>query len=416
VPRAGLTTRPRAFGLLDAVRGLAALSVVLYHAVFKAYLIDHPGSALAPYAAHLDLGVPVFFVLSGFLLYRPFVAARLAGEPAPDANAYGVRRLRRIVPGYWVALALAGIAGATLPGFAHVFSAKGIVAYFGFLQIYNPHTASGGINPAWTLCVELTFYAFLPLWAAAVRRVSPGRRLRPELIGLGLLFCSSVAFQAFTTQYADPNRFGQSAAPWIEPLPNFLDHFALGMVLAVLSLGRWRDRAAPATTWLLAAFVVWVMSTQLGLHGARSDLLTPWTYLVRHQLSGVFAVLVLAPAIFGDARSGLPRRALRVPGLAFLGAISYGVYLYHLPVMVMLAHWHLLPRTGAEAVLYVALTLAATLPLAWLSYRLVEAPFLRGGSSLRAIGRTRVQVLSRRPMIDGHEPVPGTAAPTAPSL
>jgi peptidoglycan/LPS O-acetylase OafA/YrhL len=392
------------------------LSVVLYHALFKAYLIDHPGSALAPYAAHLDLGVPVFFVLSGFLLYRPFAAARLAGEPPPDANAFGVRRLRRIVPGYWVALALVGIVGATLPGFEDVFSRKGIVAYFGFLQIYNPSTASGGINPAWTLCVELTFYAFLPLWAAAVRRFSPGRSLRPELIGLGLLFWASIAFQAFTTQRVDPNRFGQSAAPWIEPLPNFLDQFALGMALAVLSLGRLRDRAAPAATWLLAGVVVWVMSTRLGLHGKPSDHLTPWTYLARDQLAGAFAVLLLAPAIFGDGRSGVPRRVLRLPGLAFLGTISYGVYLYHLPVMVMLARWHLLPRTDGEALAYIGLTLAATLPLAWLSYRLVEAPSLRSGTFRRAIRRTRVQLLRRRPMTDGHEPVSGTAAPGTSSL
>src|SRR4051794_21878306 len=161
------------FEQVHALRGVAAMSVLLYHALFKAYLNAHPGSALTPYAAHLDVGVSIFFLISGFVLYRPMVAARLAGEPPLDAESYGRRRIRRILPAYWVALALAGLAGASYVGYPAIFSAQGIPAYFGFLQIYSPDTAGGGINVAWTLCVEVSFYAFLPLWALALRRVAP---------------------------------------------------------------------------------------------------------------------------------------------------------------------------------------------------------------------------------------------------
>jgi peptidoglycan/LPS O-acetylase OafA/YrhL len=72
--------------------------------------------------------VPIFFVLSGFLLYGPFVRARLAGREAPDTEAYGWQRVMRIVPAYWVALLVVGLAGATIAGFAPVFSAKGVPA------------------------------------------------------------------------------------------------------------------------------------------------------------------------------------------------------------------------------------------------------------------------------------------------
>src|SRR3954462_8215966 len=141
--------RSRSFPLVQSMRALAALSVLLYPAVFKAYLIRRPESPLAPFAAHLDVGVSVFFLISAFLLYRPMVAARLNGEALPDANAYGRRRLFRIVPGYWVALVVAGLAGASYLGYAGIFSGKGTLAYFGFLQIYNPDTSGGGINVAW---------------------------------------------------------------------------------------------------------------------------------------------------------------------------------------------------------------------------------------------------------------------------
>ena len=74
----------RSFPRVHSMRAVAALSVLLYHALFKAYLSRHPDSALAPFAAHLDVGVAVFFLISAFLLYRPMVAARLSGSAMPQ--------------------------------------------------------------------------------------------------------------------------------------------------------------------------------------------------------------------------------------------------------------------------------------------------------------------------------------------
>src|SRR3954467_9386433 len=202
----------RTFPGVHVLRALAALSVLLYHALFKAYLARHPGSPLAPFAAHLDVGVSVFFLISAFLLYRPMVAARLNGEPMLDTEAYGRRRLARIVPGYWVALIVTGLAGASYLGYSGIFSGKGTLAYFGFLQIYSPDTAGGGINVAWTLCVELSFYAFLPLWAIALRRLAPRGGVRSELTALALLFAASIAFQVAAVGATDPNGFGLGGA------------------------------------------------------------------------------------------------------------------------------------------------------------------------------------------------------------
>jgi peptidoglycan/LPS O-acetylase OafA/YrhL len=97
------------FPLLDGVRALAALSIVFLH------VGDGTGfartNALGAFTSRMDAGVALFFVLSGFLLYRPFVAARLDDRPAPSAGRYLRRRLLRIVPAYWLALLVMGALG-----------------------------------------------------------------------------------------------------------------------------------------------------------------------------------------------------------------------------------------------------------------------------------------------------------------
>jgi peptidoglycan/LPS O-acetylase OafA/YrhL len=366
------------FELVHALRGVAALSVLLYHALYKAYLAQRPDNPLTPYAAHLDVGVSIFFLISGFVLYRPMVAARLAGEPPLDAEEYGRRRIRRILPAYWVALVVAGLAGASYLGYPKIFSAQGIPAYFGFLQIYSPDTAGGGINVAWTLCVEVTFYAFLPLWVLLLRRVVPRGGARAELAALGGLFAASCAWQVLAVHSTNVNMFGLSAARWIEPLPNFLDQFAVGMALAVASVAAERRRPVHAWRWWLLAALAYV--TMSMLVGAKA--LTPGTYLARHQLNTLVALGVLVPAVFASP----DRRFLRLPALAFLGTVSYGIYLYHVPVMVRLGSWFGVPNTSASLALWLAVTLMATLVLAALSWRFVERPLL-GGQRRTTTGR-----------------------------
>ena len=168
------------FGLLDPVRAIAALMVVATHVASWAGLTRTPG-VVAAIGARLDVGVTVFFVLSGFLLYRPFVRARLLGRTAPSAGAYAWRRVLRIVPAYWVALALS----ALVLGMAEVWRSP--LTYFGFAQIYGDGVL-GGLPQAWTLCVEVTFYVFLPVWALALRRLHGGART--ELLGLLALAAS----------------------------------------------------------------------------------------------------------------------------------------------------------------------------------------------------------------------------------
>lgn len=369
-----MTRTPR-FPQVHSLRALAAISVLLYHALFKAYLAHRPHSPLAPYAAHLDAGVSVFFLISAFLLYRPYVAARLNNGPQRDTNEYGRRRLARIVPGYWVALIITALAGASYLGYPGIFSGNGTLAYFGFLQIYSPDTAGGGINVAWTLGVEVTFYAFLPLWASLIRRVSPKGGVKSELAALALLFAASIAFQIAAVTSTDPNGFGLAGAHWLEPLPAFLDQFAVGMALAVVSVA-WKPRARTKAAWLVAA-IAFVAASRLPAHH------TALSYLARHQLYTLVALGLMWAAVFGKERGS-------VRAVGWLGTISYGIYLYHVPVFLTLGKAYGLPE-GAGVMPWIAAGIGITIGLAWASWTLVERPALR----LAQTSRTTLPVAPR---------------------
>ena len=127
---------------------------------------------LGAYPARLDIGVTFFFVMSGFLLYRPFVAARFAGRTAPP-SATTPAGILRIVPAYWVALT---VLAATV-GLCGVFTGDWWI-YYGLLQNTQLSTTLCGIERWWPLAIEASFYVALPFWALLMARIQRGRPVR----------------------------------------------------------------------------------------------------------------------------------------------------------------------------------------------------------------------------------------------
>jgi len=168
------------FPLFDSLRGFAAISILLVHtAIFTGGFSDTWHGRIV---AHLDIGVPFFFLLSAFLLYRPFVASRREDRDRPAFSGYARRRFLRIAPAYWAVLTIA----AVVPGMAGAFSGNWWV-YYGLLQNYPVYTAKGtcavdtyrcAIPPSWSLAIEVFFYVLLPffvlLMAALARRWRAG--------------------------------------------------------------------------------------------------------------------------------------------------------------------------------------------------------------------------------------------------
>jgi peptidoglycan/LPS O-acetylase OafA/YrhL len=285
----------------------------------------------------MDGGVAVFFVLSGFLLYRPFLLARITDRPHPGTGSYLWRRFLRIYPAYWLVLTVV----------VYVFQdkaiadARGFVLWYSLMHIYDAKRAFGPLVQSWTLATEVAFYIFLPIWALIVRQVSRrtqgAARLRGELIGIGVLVATSVAWKVFVlTGDFSPGRIGQLKL-W---LPWWLDLFAFGMLMAIGSVAvtelgartplRLDHRWAPAACWTLALGAFVLVAWGVGLPHASPDIANHLLW-GQHYLYGLTAVLLVLPAVFGPQtrESSRVRWFLTTRVMVYLGVISYGIYLWH---------------------------------------------------------------------------------------
>jgi len=359
------------FPLLDSMRAIAALTILATHASGVSNF--NLANALGAYTARLDFGVTMFFLLSGFLLYRPFVAARREGRPPIGIRAFFRRRVLRILPAYWVALAVLAVYPGLLGFGPHWWR------FFSLTQIYWQQSTVQGIGPAWSLCIEATFYLALPFLAAVIGR------LRPSVRGeLGLIAIPALGAWALRTVLQANGGYSVMQ----NTILCFFDWFAYGMILAVLSVA-WHGREAdsralrvivrrPWVPWLAAAVVYWFMSTQMSLSRGFFIVYTNWNYFGEHACYALCAFLLLLPAVFGDWAGGWPRRLLALRPLPWLGLVSYGIFLWHAPLMLKLnGHgaqgW--IPGSGFLSLLLV--TAAVTIPIAAASYYFVERPALR---------------------------------------
>lgn len=343
------------FPALDGMRALAAVGVLLFHAgATSFYNADHGLGALT---ARADIGVTVFFLLSGFLLYRPFVAARVQRRPGPATGRFYRRRLLRVVPAYWAALVLLSIwPGLPQDPLVHGDWWRVVL----FVQNLSPRTVQLGIGPAWTLCVEMSFYALLPAYAALLARRRPGPRV--ELALLAAIFAVSLALRVWAEHDG-----GRTAIVLLFTLPGFGTWFAAGMALAVLSAHAPGRRVRPLPWWAAACAGYLVLAYAAGLPTQLASP-TPGQAIGQHVAYLGVALLVVVPAMFaGEAPVVRTVAAGRVA--VWLGLVSYGLYLYHQPLLLAAAPASmasLLARAGGAALV------AATV-----SYVLLERPLLR---------------------------------------
>ncbi len=371
---------PRRFPCFDGFRAIAALSILLTHVGFASGLNGR--SSFGAYTARMDIGVSIFFLISGFLLYRPFLAARMAEGPSPRVGSYFWRRALRIFPAYWVALTIVIFVLGHGPR-----DAESLVLWYGLIHVYSLDHVIGPIVQSWTLSTEITFYLFLPAYAWFMTRVTRGgstqRRYRSELIGLAVLYATAFAFRITLLAGDASARVNGTLTKWM--LAN-LDLFALGMLLAVMSL--WvseRERRtpfgldrswAPGVCWALAGLCFWVVSTRLDLPRQTIDY-EPLGELAQQFLYGVIAFLLLLPGVFGPQDRGLIRRFLRNPIVQTLGLISYGLYLWQNVWVEEYVDWTSAREFSTPFLEMLAVVLVLSLIAATISYVVVERPVLR---------------------------------------
>lgn len=351
--------------LIDALRAIAALSVLVFHLSVTRL----PESAtLAPYLLNLGWGVTIFFLISGYVLYRPFVETRLRGERI-SMSSYAARRALRIIPAYWIALTAVALFGN---GAASVREHP--PAYYGFAQVYSDETRAGGIGQAWTLDVELTFYIVLPLVAALLGLLAWRSRGR-LLVEILLLTAATAAAFLWTSSLPPGNRtFGDPQLFW---LPRFVGQFALGMAIAAITVKVERGARLPGIADWLRRYptLAWVIVPIAYAAAATVEMSTA----TRDLVDGIGAAALLWPAVLHRPGSG----ATKVLGwrpLALIGVVSYGIYLYHYAVITRLDA--LFPAGTAGTLGWVLASLAGAVALGALSWVVVERPAIRAGRRL----------------------------------
>jgi len=365
---------PSRLPALDALRAIAAGVVVATHVGFATGITG--ATAFGGLLARMDVGVAIFFVLSGFLLFRPFAYAAATGGRRPGVRRYLWRRALRILPAYWLTVV---VCLAVLPGNAGV--PRGDWLRFATLtQIYAPGHLHEALGHTWSLATEAVFYLVLPLAAA----LALGARWRPART-LAWLCGGGVAITGgwLAAMAAGALDMGLHTM-W---LPAFAVWFAGGMALSTVHVAiesgtapeSWSALAeagrAPLTCWALAAGLFVIAGTPLT--GPR-DLTepTPGEFGTKVALFLVIALAFVLPAAFPGP--GPVRAALSSPAARWLGTVSYGLFLWHPFVLTLLN-----PGPGSANVAGFArtylLTVAGALVLASASWYWLEKPVQRLG-------------------------------------
>jgi peptidoglycan/LPS O-acetylase OafA/YrhL len=331
---------------LESLRALAALGVLESHV--WGWHNSYGPRTLDSFAGRIlisgDFGVNLFFTLTGYLLFAPFARALSSGGRV-DLRRYALNRALRILPLYYVTLVVFMVLNERGGTWGQWWR------FLTFSENFSTGTFLTVNGPMWSLVVELHFYLLLPILTWLLARTIGAR---PWLVVTTLMAMGSGA----VILSASPS-FPHESIPWARSLPMNFHFFAAGMILAVLqpalAARRWPGLAKRSDIWFAAAAAIFVVGAD-------------------HQnivfITAVATGLTVAAASL-PLRSGFCTRLLDTRVLATIGVASYSLYLWHYPIVLSLS------KHIDRYVLLLAVASVVCCLIALISYRLVEAPFLR---------------------------------------
>ena len=378
-PTLTTTEQSPQFPVLDTLRAVGAVAVLTTHVAFQSGDYGRHGM-WGLLLSRLDVGVAVFFVLSGFLLSRPHLARAVVRLPGPSTGRYYWKRLLRIYPVYVVTVVIA----LTLIPANDGAGPRQWVSTLLLANSYSGDRLPQGLTQMWSLAVEAAFYLVLP--ALMVLALGRTRRLRPGRVG-GLLLLLLAFSCWWHLQLAALVGEVTPGVPMMW-LPAFLTWFAVGVALALAHVltqtggppGRTLrlltgTAQMPGVCWAVAGGLMLIAATPL----AGPTLLfvaSPAESLTKHLLYAVVGGLLVLTGLFARPESRYVR-LMSVPVLRHVGHISFSIFCIHLPILTLVmavTGYRLFAGHGLQIW---TLTLVLSLLAAEALYRLVEKPGMR---------------------------------------
>jgi peptidoglycan/LPS O-acetylase OafA/YrhL len=380
---------------IDALRGVAALGVVLYHAVWQAgnalpnNLFRWPVKLLQFVSSFGYIGVFLFFVISGFCIHLQWAKSRANQQPQSiQFRSFWRRRLRRLYPPYLIAFGLFMLMAALTTGInvTHFFIYD-VVMHLLMLHNLDPNTCYSINGVFWTLAIEEQLY--LAYFLLLFLRTRWGW-------GPTLLICAA----------ARPAWFMLSHAAWVTtrtgiPVPEAAaSHWftwALGAIAVEAAFGLIELPKWCRNIWLGGVAIVLASATSIILPSTQKDTLPHnLAWLLMHPAWGLGFFILVNRAVQTEQRwlaivkkpGVVTRAAMRVvAGAAFVGVFSYSLYLTH--ELVIMQSWWFVSTSLPPVLNTLLIVLPATLAFAWVFYRLCEKPFMR--KAAKKVERTEEQ-------------------------
>jgi peptidoglycan/LPS O-acetylase OafA/YrhL len=357
----------------DGLRGLAILLVVCSHGFY----FNREGSKALGYFGSLIgtgwVGVPIFFVLSGFLLSLPFFTRRQANPEFWYVPGYATRRILKIIPPFYlatVALALFYYWHYRDPAYFQIGAAWAMgIAHF----VYVPKYFNTSF---WSLWVEIGFYAVLPLMFLASRRVS--NRTAGWLM-FGLLM--SVPFISRLVTWPVGVSEGELAFT-MRRFPSFLSNFGWGVLFGSYYVSVRNNANGNKWGWLGYAGLGLLTISCIGFgvtnyHGAPGKVSSQLEIELQQLLPGLSAFLMLF-FVFIPGSTGA--RFFSSSAMRFFGIVSYEWFLLHQPAQFQFREWLVSSHGNFGRYLFTVVTPSlVTLALAAFIYRSFSLPILRWG-------------------------------------
>jgi peptidoglycan/LPS O-acetylase OafA/YrhL len=339
---------------IESLRALAALGVLVGHVYgwTHYYRPEVYQSVTGRFLLGGGFGVTLFFTLSGYLLTLPLARAFLSDSGTVSLPTYAMNRALRVLPLYYVVI-----------GFFLVVSPDGQRhhwwRYALLMESFYPDSVTRIDGPVWSLLIEVQFYALLPLVVYLLGRLSRGSLVAATGLVL-LLGAALLAVRILTVNTAHPTPV------WRYSLPAWAVFFIQGLLLALAKIQCERQPPSWLVHGWLSRPLVWVTPSIALLA----------VVLYRYKLDSLLlpAWFLLVGACVLPLGSDRGLRWLTWTPLSLVGVCSYSLYLWHEPLV-----YHLRVASWAPAGFgpQLALALPLALLVAFVSYRLVEAPFLR---------------------------------------